>query len=115
MSSPRNPSSARALKDDVLRSQRFEHAKQAPSVVELNRLVWRISEREVVGEAAARLTQEAKALVPEVEWYKISGFRNIAIHEYWRLNPAVVEAIAVNYLPPLRDAISRIATEQDDL
>lgn len=46
MSSPRNPSSARALKDDVLRSQRFEHAKQAPSVVELNRLVWRISERE---------------------------------------------------------------------
>lgn len=69
---------------------------------------------EVIGEAANRLTSAAKALAPEIEWYKISGFRNIAIHEYWRLNPAVVEAIAVNYLPPLRAAIQQIMTEQGD-
>ncbi|WP_156665389.1 uracil-DNA glycosylase family protein [Rhodococcus phenolicus] len=46
MSSPGYPSSARALKDDALRLQRIQQAKVAPSVVELNRLVWRISERE---------------------------------------------------------------------
>lgn len=63
---------------------------------------------EVIGEAANRLTSAAKAAAPDIEWHKISGFRNIAIHEYWRLNPAVVEAIAINYLPPLRDAVARI-------
>ncbi|MGW0017590.1 hypothetical protein ACWDUD_04625 [Rhodococcus sp. NPDC003382] len=46
MSNPRYPSSARALKDDALRVQRIQQAKEAPSVVELNRLVWRISQRE---------------------------------------------------------------------
>ncbi|MFD6893271.1 DUF86 domain-containing protein [Rhodococcus sp. NPDC060086] len=53
-------------------------------------------------------------MLSKIEWYKISGFRNIAIHEYWRLNPAVVEAIAVNYLPPLRAAIQQIMPEQGD-
>lgn len=65
---------------------------------------------EVIGEAANRLTADAKVLAPEIEWHKISGFRNIAIHEYWRLNPAVVEAIALNYLPPLRTAVEKIAS-----
>lgn len=64
---------------------------------------------EVIGEAANRITADTKTLAPEIEWHKISGFRNIAVHEYWRLNPAVVEAIAVNYLPPLRAAIERIS------
>lgn len=65
---------------------------------------------EVIGEAANRLTADVKVLAPEIEWYKISGFRNIAIHEYWRLRPADVEAIAVNYLPPLRTAVDRIVS-----
>lgn len=65
---------------------------------------------EVIGEAANRLSSDSKALASEIEWHKISGFRNIAIHEYWRLNPAAVEAIVLNYLPPLRAAVERIAS-----
>lgn len=65
---------------------------------------------EVIGEAANRLTVTAKQKSPEIEWHKISGFRNIAIHEYWRLNPVVVEEIAVNYLPALRVAVEGFAT-----
>ncbi|EME66619.1 MULTISPECIES: hypothetical protein [Rhodococcus] len=40
------PSSPRALSDDTLRLARLEQAKKAPSVLELNRLIWRISNRE---------------------------------------------------------------------
>lgn len=37
------PSSPRALSDDTLRAARLEQAKKTPAVLELNRLIWRIS------------------------------------------------------------------------
>lgn len=40
------PASPRALHDQNLRELRVRQAKSAPNVVELNRLVWRISKRE---------------------------------------------------------------------
>ncbi len=46
MSLPAVPSSPRALSDPALRAQRTDQAKQAPSVLELNRLVWKISKSE---------------------------------------------------------------------
>jgi predicted nucleic acid-binding protein len=40
------PSSPRALNDGALRAYRLEQAKRDPAVLEINRLVWRISKRE---------------------------------------------------------------------
>ena len=40
------PSAARALRASTLREERLRLAKTAPSVVEINRLIWRISRRE---------------------------------------------------------------------
>lgn len=37
------PSSPRALSDDRLRAARLEQAKKTPAVLEINRLIWRIS------------------------------------------------------------------------
>jgi uncharacterized protein with HEPN domain len=39
----------------------------------------------VIGEAAARLSEEFIANHPEVDWRAIIGFRNIAVHEYFAL------------------------------
>ena len=44
--SPEIPASPRALQDQNLRELRVRQAQSAPNVVELNRLVWRISKRE---------------------------------------------------------------------
>ncbi|MFI6754143.1 hypothetical protein ACIBF4_03940 [Rhodococcus coprophilus] len=46
MNHPGVPTSSRGLKDSGLRLRRLEQAKQAPSVLELNRLIWKISKRE---------------------------------------------------------------------
>lgn len=74
-----------------------------------------VRQLEAIGEAANRLDPETKAKTPEIEWHKISGFRNLAIHEYFRVNQSIVEGIVINYLPQLRKAIERILDRQTDV
>ncbi|QDQ94777.1 DUF86 domain-containing protein [Rhodococcus sp. WB9] len=73
-----------------------------------------VRQLEVIGEAANRLDPETKAEAPEIEWHKISGFRNLAIHEYFRVNQSIVEGIVSNYLPHLREAVERIRDRLDN-
>jgi uncharacterized protein with HEPN domain len=44
----------------------------------------------VIGEASARLPKEFKDLHPEIEWYSIVAFRNIAIHAYFSVEWSIV-------------------------
>ncbi|KAF0959465.1 HepT-like ribonuclease domain-containing protein [Rhodococcus sp. T7] len=74
-----------------------------------------VRQLEAIAEAANRLDPETKAKTPEIEWHKISGFRNLAIHEYFRVNQSIVEGIVINYLPQLRKAIERILDRQTDV
>jgi len=45
---------------------------------------------EVIGEAARNLPEEIKAAASEVEWRKITGLRNILIHEYFGISVPVL-------------------------
>ncbi|QQZ19718.1 DUF86 domain-containing protein (plasmid) [Rhodococcus sp. 21391] len=68
-----------------------------------------VRQLEIIGEAAKALEPDLKAKAPEIEWHKIAGFRNIAAHEYFRVDREIVEGVIDNYLPPLRVAVERIA------
>ncbi len=37
---------------------------------------------QTLAESTQRLSDSAKARHPEVDWYKISGFRNVLVHDY---------------------------------
>ena len=41
---------------------------------------------EIIGEAARNLPEEIKGFAPEAEWRKITGLRNILIHEYFGIS-----------------------------
>lgn len=45
---------------------------------------------QVIGEAAAHLSEECRAAIPSVPWPKIRGMRNILAHEYFDTDPALV-------------------------
>ena len=62
----------------------------------------------VIGEAAARLSQEFQAMHPEIEWPDIIGFRNIAVHEYFAIMWEIVWETAVTDVPRLRNQIAAI-------
>ncbi|MCP4625820.1 MAG: DUF86 domain-containing protein [bacterium] len=61
---------------------------------------------QTLAESTQRLSEKLKTEHPEVEWYKISGFRNVLVHDYLGVDPERVWKIIEKDLPQLKQAIS---------
>jgi uncharacterized protein with HEPN domain len=59
----------------------------------------------VIGEAVRTLPEEVKAGAPEVPWASIAGLRNVVVHEYFRVDSAVVEDVINRDLTALAHAV----------
>lgn len=64
--------------------------------------------REIIGEAANRLSEESKRNFAEIEWREIIGLRNLLIHEYFVIDQKVVWDIISKDLPILKEKIIKI-------
>jgi uncharacterized protein with HEPN domain len=51
---------------------------------------------EIIGEAANHLSPEFKSDNPQVEWRKLTDFRNILIHNYFGINHEILWDIIIN-------------------
>lgn len=70
---------------------------------------------EIIGEAANILSVELKQGHPEVEWKKMSGFRNLLIHFYFGVDYVIVWSVVKNNLPDNIDFIDQIIAEEEIL
>lgn len=59
---------------------------------------------EIIGEAVKKLSEETRKRRPEIEWKKISGLRDILIHEYYGIDYEIIWDIIKNKLPVLETA-----------
>jgi uncharacterized protein with HEPN domain len=66
----------------------------------------------VIGEAAARLSQQFRRRYPEIEWADIVGFRNIAVHAYFSVDWKIVWFAATKDAPELRQRIAEIMSAE---
>jgi len=62
----------------------------------------------VVGEAAARLSDELKDRRPLVPWQDVVGLRNILVHQYFGIHWPLVWQTATDHAPTLRLQIAEI-------
>ena len=62
----------------------------------------------IIGEAAARVSNELKVSQPEVPWPQIVAFRNILVHAYFGIDWDVVWRAAKNRCPVLREQVALI-------
>jgi len=67
-----------------------------------------IKQLEIIGEAANHITDETKTKFSDVEWQKITGLRNILVHEYFGIDEKIVWGIITKDLPILRTVIFNI-------
>jgi len=57
---------------------------------------------EVIGEAANHISDEVQLAHPEVLWARITGLRNLVIHEYFGVDDQTIWSIVQNNLPVLK-------------
>lgn len=60
----------------------------------------------VIGEAANRVSDNARNALPEIAWGEAVGLRNVLVHEYQRIDLARVWTIVESDLPPLVNALN---------
>ena len=70
---------------------------------------------EIAGEAVRHIPDDWRNRYADVEWRKIAGFRDIAIHAYPTVADEIVWDIVQHKVPQLLEQVERIlATEPDD-
>ena len=62
----------------------------------------------VIGEAAARLSNEVRTQHPEVPWAELAGFRNIAVHAYFSIDWGMVWTSATDEVPELERQVRTV-------
>ena len=68
---------------------------------------------EIIGEAASKLDAEFRTRHSEVPWRNIIGTRNLLIHAYDQVDPAVLDDIVERDIPELARAVERMLRETD--
>jgi uncharacterized protein with HEPN domain len=68
----------------------------------------------VIGEAAARVSDELQARHLHVPWPQIIAFRNILVHAYFGIDWDVVWRAAKNRCPVLREQVAGILAAQSE-
>jgi uncharacterized protein with HEPN domain len=66
---------------------------------------------QVIGEAAKKVPDAIKLSAPDIPWRKISGLRDILVHEYFNVNTMLIWDIIKNELPPLKQQVLRLKSE----
>jgi len=68
---------------------------------------------QIIGEAAKNLSADLKRKYPEVVWKKITGIRNILVHEYFGIQLKTIWDTIKNDLPILKEKIIQIIKDMD--
>ena len=63
---------------------------------------------ELLGEAAAHLPEEVRALAPDIPWRRIVGVRNVLIHGYLGIDDDVIWDIVRNEVEKLHLALEAL-------
>jgi uncharacterized protein with HEPN domain len=69
---------------------------------------WVLFQFQVIGEAARSLSEGLRSAYAQVAWRDIIDFRNLLVHEYFRIDLDLVWLIVVSELPSLKAQINEI-------
>jgi len=69
---------------------------------------WIVHHLQILGEAAARISEDFRNSHQNIPWPKIIGMRNILVHDYFGIDIDVVWAVVEKDLPELEQNIKSL-------
>ena len=72
---------------------------------------WILHHIQILGEAAARLSDEFQECHHNIPWYKIIGMRNILVHDYFGIDIEAVWSVVENDIPVLYSQVKILLNE----
>jgi uncharacterized protein with HEPN domain len=72
---------------------------------------WMVRHLQIIGEAAARLSEKMRLQHAEMPWNKIIGMRNILVHDYFAIDKQIIWEAVVRDLPLLKDKVELLLKE----
>jgi uncharacterized protein with HEPN domain len=72
-----------------------------------------IRRMEIIGEAAARLSEATRRAVPELPFRKMRGMRNIVAHNYANVDLNIVWQVATIHVAEIRAVLEKFFAEQE--
>ena len=81
-----------------------KHAAKGRAAFENDELIqtWMLHHLLILGEAAARLSDEFRESHAEIPWSQIIGMRNILVHDYFAIDLDIVWRVIETNLPQLK-------------
>ncbi|MEL6492704.1 MAG: DUF86 domain-containing protein [Cyanobacteria bacterium J06634_6] len=104
------------LEDILVAIEQIEkYLQKGKSAFESDELiqVWMLHYLQIIGEAARSTSSELRQKYSKIPWSAIVGFRNLVVHEYFRVDLNVVWEVIKNDLPELKPQIEDVAKELD--
>jgi uncharacterized protein with HEPN domain len=74
-----------------------------------------VKEIEIVGEAAAQVSDACRRDLPEIPWEDITGMRNRLVHAYFDIDARIVWRTVLDDLPRLLLTLEKAVSEEPDL
>jgi uncharacterized protein with HEPN domain len=72
-----------------------------------------VKDIEIIGEAAAKVSQEVKKMTEKIPWQDIIDMRNHLIHAYFDVDLDIVWDTILKDLPPLVEALEKIIPPEE--
>lgn len=63
---------------------------------------------EIIGEATTHLSEKCRDEHPDIPWREMKQFRNVLIHQYFRLDTRQVWSVSRNDIPEIMGQIQKI-------
>ena len=67
---------------------------------------------EIIGEATKNIPPEIRQKYPAIEWRKIAGLRDVAIHAYFTIDLQIIWDVVQNKLPDLQRDVTKLVEEE---